>query len=397
MAIDTPTTAGDKYLENSQSEYNATVVQKLLDEGAILIGKTNMDSWGFGSTTENSAYGVTKNPFDKSRVAGGSSGGSAAAIALDMCVFAIGEDTGGSVRNPAAYCGVYGYKPTYGIISRYGCIAYASSLDSVGIFGNTAEDLSLVLEIISGEDDRDMTVENYEFKITNYELKKKFAYSMDFIPENIDEEIRKAYLKTIEKFKDKSYEPVEIKLESFKSAIPTYYITAMSEASTNLSRYQGTRYGNLAQKLEASNYNFNEFGLNSWEELFTKSRTNGFTDEAKRRIFMGAYVLSEGYFDAYYKKAQKIRNKLLEEIEGILEQTDFILSPVTPSVAPKIGASSDDPISMYLEDIYTVTANLAGVPAISFPAGENSEGMPIGMQIIGEKLSDKKLINILNN
>lgn len=394
MAKDTPTTAGDKFLENSFSEYNATIVKKLLDEGAILIGKTNMDSWGFGGSTENSAYGVTKNPFDKEKVAGGSSGGSAAALALDLCTFAIGEDTGGSIRCPSSYCGVYGLKPTYGRISRYGCIAYASSLDSVGPFTKNADDLEILFEILEGEDGHDMTHIAYN---NNLELKKKFAYSLDFIPEGLNENTKNIYIETIEKFKSLGYEAIEFKFSLFNAVIPTYYITAMSEASTNLSRYQGTRYGNLVEKLKLNQNNYSEYNIKTWEDLFIKSRTEGFTKEAKKRILVGAFVLSEGYFDAYYKKAQKIRNKIFAEISSILETTDFILSPVTPSSALKIGSKSTNPVEMYLEDIYTVTANLAGIPALAFPSGQDGENMPIGMQIMGRKGDDLKLIEIIKS
>lgn len=390
MAVGTPTTAGDTYLDNTMSEYNATIVQKLLDEGAILIGKTNMDSWGFGSTTENSAFGPTKNPFDKERTAGGSSGGAAAAVALDMCSFAIGEDTGGSLRNPASYCGVYALKPTYGRISRFGCIAYASSLDSIGPITRAAQDLNLIASIIEAEDDHDMTIDS-GLKNKDSELKKRFAYSLDFIPQGVSEEMKETYLQDIEKFKSLGYEAVEVRFSLFEEVIPTYYITAMSEASTNLSRYQGTRYGKLNSELK-----MHQAGLQTWEELFTKARTEGFTSEAKRRILMGAYILSEGFYDAYYKKAQKIRNKLLNEINEILETTDFILSPVVPSVALKIGEKTTNPVEMYLEDVYTVTANLAGIPAVAFPSGISKEGLPIGMQIMGMKGSDNRLVETIS-
>lgn len=388
------TTAGDKYLEKTPSEFNATIVDKLLKEGAILIGKTNMDSWGFGSSTENSAYSVTKNPFDKNRVAGGSSGGSAAAVALDMCTFAIGEDTGGSVRNPASYCGVYGLKPTYGRISRYGCIAYASSLDSVGVFSRDPKDLEIIFMILEGNDEKDMT---YQIFDNDKSLKKKFAYSKDFIPEGLNEDTKRIYLETVEKFKSLGYKANEVKFSSFDAVIPTYYITAMSEASTNLSRYQGTRYGSLVEKLKANGNNYAEFGINSWEELFTKSRTEGFGKEAKRRVLIGAFVLSEGYFDAYYKKAQSIRNKIFGEIENALKDADFILSPVTPSSALEIGSKTTNPVEMYLEDVFTVTANLAGIPAIAFPAGKDKDELPIGMQIMGKKGDDLKLVEILKD
>lgn len=394
LARGTPTTAGDKYLEQTYSEYDATVVKKLLDEGAILLGKTNMDSWGFGGSTENSAYGVTKNPFDQTRVAGGSSGGSAAALALDMCAFAIGEDTGGSIRNPASFCGVYGLKPTYGRISRFGCIAYASSLDSVGPFAKTPEDIEILFPILEGNDGYDMTYVEYKDRRP---LSKKFAFSLDLIPEGINEHTRNIYLQTVQQFKNLGYEAVEVKFPVFDYAIPTYYITAMAEASTNLARYHGTRYGNLSDKLRNSNYDFASFGINSWDDLFTKSRTEGFTNEAKKRVFLGAFILSEGYVDAYYKKAQIIRNYIFHYLQDILANVDFILSPVTPSSALKIGSTLTNPLEMYLEDVYTVIANLAGIPALAFPIGKDENGMPIGMQIMGNKGDDENLISIIKN
>jgi aspartyl-tRNA(Asn)/glutamyl-tRNA(Gln) amidotransferase subunit A len=390
MALGTPTTAGDSYLKDTQSAYNATIVQRLLDEGAILVGKVNMDSWGFGSSTENSAYGVTRNPFDKERVAGGSSGGSAAAVALDMCAFSIGEDTGGSIRNPSNYCGTFGFKPTYGIVPRYGCISYGSSLDTVGPITRNAQDLELILDIIKGPDGNDMTTETLDIDKSN-DSKKKFIYSMDYIPEGIDPEVRQSYLDCIEAFKKRGYEGVEYSFETLKYCIPTYYITAMSEASTNLSRYQGTRYGNFYNNSEKT------INLSSWEDLFKQARTNGFGKEAKRRVFLGSYMLSEGYYDAYYKKAQKIRNLIFKELTEALNEGDFILSPVTPTPAPKIGENSSDPIQEYLGDIYTVTANLAGIPALSFPFSKNTQGLPIGMQIMGKKFEDFKLIESIKD
>jgi aspartyl-tRNA(Asn)/glutamyl-tRNA(Gln) amidotransferase subunit A len=394
LARGTPTTAGDKYLEQTDSVYDATVVKKLLDEGAILLGKTNMDSWGFGGSTENSAYGVTKNPFDQTRVAGGSSGGSAAALALDMCAFAIGEDTGGSIRNPASFCGVYGLKPTYGRISRFGCIAYASSLDSVGPFAKTPEDIEILFPILEGGDGYDMTYVEYK---NRRPLLKKFAFSLDLVPDGINENTRNLYLHTVQQFTDLGYEAIEVKFPVFDYTIPTYYITAMAEASTNLARYHGTRYGHLANKIKISNYDFASFGVNSWEDLFTKSRTEGFTNEAKKRVFLGAFILSEGYVDAYYKKAQIIRNYILHYLQDILTSVDFILSPVTPSSALKVGSTITNPLEMYLEDVYTVTANLAGIPALAFPAGKDENGMPIGMQIMGNKGDDENLISIIKN
>jgi aspartyl-tRNA(Asn)/glutamyl-tRNA(Gln) amidotransferase subunit A len=394
MAIGTPTTGGDSYLKDSMSQYNATIVEKLLAEGAILIGKANMDSWGFGSTTENSAYGVSKNPLDKERVAGGSSGGSAAALALDFATFTIGEDTGGSIRGPISYCGNYGLKPTYGRISRYGCIAYASSLDSIGPMTRTPEDLLTIFNILQGPDDKDMTIEN--FTTNNSQLKKRFVYSNSFIPEGIDEEMKRVYLDTIEKFKKAGYEAIEMSFDSFKYAIPTYYITAMSEASTNLSRYHGSRYGKLNEQLVANPQAFKDLNIKTWEDLFTKSRTDGFGTEAKRRVLLGAYTLSAGYFHAYYKKAQKLRNKIHKEIQEALKDADFILSPVTLSSAVKIGSKTTNPVEMYLEDIFTVTANLAGIPALAFPGGKDINNLPIGMQIMGNKGDDEKLVTIVS-
>lgn len=391
MSKGSPTTSGDKFLENTLSEYNATIVERLNQEGAILIGKTNMDSWGFGSTTENSAYGVTKNPYDENRAAGGSSGGSAAAVALDMCAFAIGEDTGGSIRAPAGFCGVYGLKPTYGRVPRYGCIAYASSLDTIGPMSRGIEDLNIIFNIIKGEDGHDLTVDDHIFEGKKYNT---FAFSNDFIPDGIQEEVKIVYLETMERFKKLNYKSNEVGFDAFSIVIPTYYITAMSEASTNLSRYQGTRYGSLYNNIK-SKEEFAKSQIQTWEDLFYKARTEGFTKEAKRRVFMGAYMLSEGYYDAYYKKAQKIRNKILEDLEKIFEENDFLLSPITPSTALRIGEKTTNPVSMYLEDVYTVTANLAGIPAVAFIVGKDKDGLPIGMQIMGPKSSDERLIGIV--
>jgi aspartyl-tRNA(Asn)/glutamyl-tRNA(Gln) amidotransferase subunit A len=391
MALGTPTTAGDNYLKNTVSEYNSVVVEKLIDEGAILLGKVNMDAWGFGSSTENSSYGVTRNPYDESRVAGGSSGGSGASVALDMCAFSIGEDTGGSVRNPASFCGTFGMKPTYGRISRFGCIAYASSLDTVGIISRSSQDLDLIFDVLKEHDVNDMTLDTKVLESNND--KKKFAWSTDFIPGGIDGDVKKIYLETIESLKSKGFEAIEVSFPMFDYCIPTYYITAMSEASTNLSRYHGTRYGDFQRR-----YNEGEIkNIFSWEDVYKRSRSEGFNKETKRRIFLGAYVSSEGYNDAYYKKAQKIRNLIYTEIDEILGGVDFILSPVTPTPAPKIGHVSDNPVQGYLEDIYTVTANLAGIPAIAFPAGKSKDGLPIGMQMMGKRHQDEKLVRILTN
>ncbi len=392
MAKGTPTTAGDLYLKDSFSEYNATITQKLLDAGAILLGKVNMDSWGFGSSTENSSYGVTRNAFDKARVAGGSSGGSAASVALNMCSFSIAEDTGGSVRNPASFNRLFGLKPTYGRISRFGCIAYGSSLDTVAPIARSTDDLRLIFDIIQGSDEYDMTFEGHSINEIDSVLKKKFAWSNDFIPEGLNPDTKRLYLETIEKFKDLGYEAMETSFPLIKYAVSTYFITAMSEASTNLSRYNGTRYGQTYTKFIAGELP----EVRTWEELFTNARTEGLNDEAKRRVFLGSYMLSEGYYDAYYKKAQKIRNLMSKETNEILKQVDFILSPATPNPALKIGEKTTNPVEMYLEDVYTVTANLTSMPSVAFPVG-TSGNLPIGMLITGERFADEKLLTILKD
>lgn len=386
MAVGTPTTAGDKCLEGATSEYNSTITQRLLDEGAILIGKTNMDAWGFGSTNENSAYGPALNPFNPDHVAGGSSGGGAASVALDMALFAVVEDTGGSNRNPASFCGLYGLKPTNGRISRFGCLAYASSLDTVAPIARSAEDLKLILSILEGPDGRDMTVQDMsDVKISP--AIRKFAYSKDYIPNGLSEETKEIYLNYVEKLKAIGYEAIEVSLPSPQLAVSVYFITAMSEASTNLARYHGTRYGLYEKSDDAS--------AKSWEDIFKNSRTSGFQKEAKRRVLLGTYMLSEGYYDAYYKKAQQLRNMYLAKYTQVLELVDFLLSPVTLYSAPKLGEELTDPVKIYLEDMYTVTANLATLPAVAFPAGKTKADLPIGLQLIGKKFEDHKLLDIL--
>ncbi|MFW5719784.1 MAG: amidase family protein [Candidatus Dojkabacteria bacterium] len=390
MATGTITSAADRYLENTPSEYASTAHKLLREEGAILIGKVNMDAWGFGGSTENSSYKITRNPHDPERIPGGSSGGSAASVALDMCTFSIAEDTGGSTRNPASLCGLYGLKPTNGRISRFGCIAFASSLDTIAPIARSAEDLRIVLDVLSTPDEYDMT---HSVQTNQHSETKSFAYSYDFIPEGVHEETRQLYLDQIEKFKSLGYTAVERSLKTFKYAIPTYYITCMSEASTNLSRYNGTRYGNIYQK--AVNEGYQALGIKNWEELYTTARMEGLNEEAKRRVFLGAYVLSEGFYDAYYKKAQQLRNMMKEEFEGILGQVDFMLSPVTLYSAPKIGERSLYSLDAYLEDVYTVPANLVGIPSVAFPAGTTSQGLPIGMQILGRHFEDESLLKLL--
>lgn len=384
------TTAGSKMLENYVSPYNATTVQRLEDVGAILLGKTNMDAWGHGSSTQNSAYGVTKNPNDLSRVAGGSSGGTAAAVAADLCVFGIGEDTGGSIRQPAGFCGTYGLKVTYGKVSRYGCVAYASSLDTVGPMTKDAEDIKLVLDIIKGSDDQDATVQEIDTKqdkvklvSESHDLKgSKFALPTEYFVEGMDDEVKKSLDLFVKKIESLGGIVEKVSIPSTKYAVPTYYIIAMAETSTNLARYDGIRYGKHI-----------DTGL-GWMEDVIASRTEGFGAEAKRRMMLGTYVLSAGYADRYYSKAQKVRSKLINEFDTVFENYDAIISPIAPTPAFKIGENTNDPIKMYLEDIFTVTANLVGIPSIAIPVNKTADGLPLGAQILGPKWSEDMLIEI---
>ena len=384
------TTAGSKMLENFVSPYNATVIQRLEDAGAVLLGKTNMDAWGHGSSTENSDFGVTKNPTDHSKVAGGSSGGSAAAVAADMCVFAIGEDTGGSIRQPAGFCGVYGLKVTYGKVSRYGCVAYASSLDTIGPMAKNAEDIGIILDVIKGSDNHDATVQELESRkevVENISQEKnlskiRFALPQEYVIEGMDPEVTKAMDVLKEKITQLGGVVSSESIPSTKYAIPTYYIIAMAETSTNLARYDGIRYGKHVETGKG------------WIEDVLQTRTQGFSPEAKRRIMLGSYVLSAGYADAYYKKAQKVRTKLISEFDKVFQDFDVIISPISPSPAFSIGENTSDPVKMYLEDVYTVTANLVGVPSLAIPVTKSSSGLPIGLQLIGPKWSEDMLTEI---
>jgi len=368
------TTAGSKILENYIAPYNATVIDKLKNAGAIIIGKTNLDEFAMGSSTENSAFGFVKNPIDISRVPGGSSGGSAAAVAADHCLGALGSDTGGSVRQPAAFCGVVGFKPSYGAVSRYGLIAMASSLDQIGIIAKTAEDTRLIFDTIKGKDKMDSTTINLDFKPKNSNL--IIGIPKEYFEQGIHkEEIEKA----INKFKNFGYKTKQISLPYTKYALAVYYILMPAEVSANLARYDGIKYG----------YSDNNKDL---LENYLKTRAKGFGDEVRRRIMLGTYVLSAGYRDAYYKKAQKVRNLIKQDFEKAFKDVDIILTPTTPTPAFKIG-EKQDPLSMYLTDIYTAPVSLAGLPAISLPL-KKANNLPIGLQLIGPQFKDDLVFDI---
>jgi len=409
MAMEgTKTTAGSKILENFISPYDATVIEKLKNAGAVILGKTNMDEFAMGSSTETSFFGPTKNPHDIERVPGGSSGGSAAAVAADMCVAALGSDTGGSIRQPASLCGIVGFKPTYGMVSRYGLFAMASSLDQIGPMTKNSEDAEILFNIIAGYDEKDSTsVENpfshpeqSEGSPTNVGSSNKLRDSSptaqndikigipkEYFQEGLDPEVKKIVENAIEGYKKAGAEIKEISLPNQKYALSTYYILMPVEVASNLARYDGIKYGLSAQtqssKLKAQNL----------LDVYFKTRAAGFGEEAKRRIMLGTYASSAGYVDQYYNKAQKVRALVKKDFDEAFKEVDFIMGPVTPSTAFKLGEKSQDPISMYLSDIYTIAANLAGLPAVSIPAGLSDE-LPVGLHIIGPQFSDSNLLQI---
>lgn len=379
------TTASSKMLENFVPTYSASLVKKLEDAGAVILGKTSLDEFAMGSSNETSYFGVCKNPWDTSRVPGGSSGGSAAAVAARLVPIAIGTDTGGSIRQPASFCGVTGLKPTYGSVSRYGVIAFASSLDQAGPMATYVEDCALVLDVISGEDELDATSAETNFsshKKVNLasDAKLKIGLPKQYFSDILSSDVKEKTQKAIESLKAKGHEFVEIDFQYTEQAISTYYIIATSEASSNLSRYDGVRFGH--RSTEAGNLN----------EVYTKSRSEAFGSEVKRRILMGTYALSSGYFDAYYNKACQVRRLIQDEYLKAFEEVDFILSPVCTDTAFKIDEKLDDPLSMYLNDILTIGVNLAGLPAVSVPLGQSSNNMPIGLQLIGKHFSEEELL-----
>ena len=381
------TTCASKMLENFEPIYNATVIEKLEEAGAIMIGKTNMDEFAMGSSTESSYFKKTANPWDTERVPGGSSGGSAACVSADMAYASLGSDTGGSIRQPASYCSVVGLKPTYGLVSRYGLIAFASSLDQIGPFGKTVEDAALMLNVIAGHDNKDTTSANLDKKdytkaLVNDVKGMKIAIPTDFVNDGINKDVKAAYDKSIDKLKELGAKIVDVKLEYAKYSLATYYIIATAEASSNLGRYDGIRYGHRAE------------GFSDLTDLYIKSRTEGFGDEVKRRIILGTYVLSSGYYDAYYKRAQQVRTLIVENFKKVFAECDAIMIPTAPNTSFKMGEHSTNPLEMYLEDIFTVPVNIAGLPAISIPGGFDSENMPIGLQFITKAFDEEKLLQI---
>ena len=381
---DKPLTCSSKILENFNSLYTATAVQKLIDEDAIIIGKTNCDEFAMGSSNENSAFGPVLNPHDTSRVPGGSSGGSAVAVAAKLCDVALGTDTGGSIRQPASFCGIYGLKPTYGRVSRYGLTAFASSFDCIGPFANNAEDLALVLEVIAGHDDKDSTSYNSEPAEYSKQIaeNKKFTIGIpkECFGEGLNTEVKEAIFNKIEELKKAGHNFIDIELPHTDYAIATYYILTTAEASSNLARFDGARYG----------YRSKESG--DLTSMYVNSRSEGFGEEVKRRIMLGTYVLSAGYYDAYYRKAQRVRRLLKQDFDRAFEKCEMVLTPTAPTTAFKIGEKSSDPLEMYLGDIYTTSANLAGIPGINIPIGFNTEKMPIGMQLMANQFEELRLL-----
>jgi len=380
--------ASSKILNGFQAQFNATAVERLLQEDAIIIGRQNCDEFAMGSSNENSAFGNVLNDADNSRVPGGSSGGSAVAVQADLCLTSLGSDTGGSVRQPASFCGIIGLKPTYSRISRYGLVAYASSFDSIGIFARSVEDAALLLEVISGADEFDSTVsfkqvDNYSSG-TELPKKMKIGYLKEGFSDGVNAEVQAQTKMAVEKLKSEGHELIEVEFPFLDYILPTYYILTTAEASSNLSRFDGVRYGHRTKE------------QTDLLGMYKKSRSEGFGEEVKKRIMLGTFVLSASYYDAYYTKAQKVRRIIKEKTDSLLETYDFILMPTAPTTAFKINEFSEDPLAMYLADVFTVQANIAGIPAISIPNGQDSNGLPIGLQIIGPAFQENKLLSFSN-
>ncbi len=379
------TTAASKILTGFKPFYNSTAVQKLEDAGAVLLGKLNMDEFAMGSTTETSFYGPTVNPWGENRVPGGSSGGSAVAVATDEAYYTLGSDTGGSIRQPASFCGVTGIKPTYGTVSRYGLLAYASSLDQIGPVGKNVEDVAEVLSIISGHDKKDSTSVNQEplkFNLQNNVKGKKIGIPAEYFSKGLEKDVKDRVLEAAKKLESMGAIVEEFNMPEIDYAIPAYYIIACAEASSNLSRYDGVKYGFRTPEFE------------DLTDLYNKTRSDGFGIEVKRRIMIGAFVLSSGYYDAYYKKALKVKAVIKNAFDRAFEKYDAILSPAAPTTALKMGENLSDPLKMYLGDIYTVSVNLAGLPSIVIPCGFDKEGLPVGLQITGKAFSENNIMNI---
>ncbi|MEA2092367.1 MAG: Asp-tRNA(Asn)/Glu-tRNA(Gln) amidotransferase subunit GatA [Patescibacteria group bacterium] len=378
-------TAGSKILENYNASFDATVIEKIKEKGGVFIGKTNMDEFAMGSSTENSAFGPTRNPYDLERVPGGSSGGSAVAVSVGMCNIALGSDTGGSIRQPAAFCGVVGFKPTYGAISRSGVISMASSFDQVGVLANIVEDAKLVFDSIRGKDERDSVT--VDFNGGSVETKKKdkivVGVPKEYFIEGISSEVKESIEEALSRIKGEEIELVDISLPHTEYALPVYEIIMASEISSNLARYDGIRYGKEDT----------ESVMKSIEDLYMKNRGKGLGKEAKRRVVLGTYTLSSGYYDAYYIKAQKVRALIIDDFRKAFQRVDAIITPTTPTLPFKIGEKIEDPLTMHLSDIFTVTASISGLPAISIPYVKKN-GLPVGVQLIGDRFKEELLFNI---
>ena len=385
LAFGAPTTAASTFLENFDAPLQATAVEKLEAEGAICIGKVNLDAFAHGGSTENSAFGPTKNAVDETRVAGGSSGGSAVVVALDVVPFALGTDTGGSIRQPASFNGVVGIKPTYGTVSRYGVVAMASGTDTIGVLSSTVEDAETVMDIMAGRDDKDMTtLPDFLQSKKADATPKKIGLIRQFMSEGVDSEVRARILEYADKMRSAGHIVEEVDLLMSEHAGAMYYIIVPAEISSNLARYDGVRYGRRAES-------------STLAELYGRSRDQGFVTENKRRILIGSYVLSSGYFDAYYQKAQKARTLLINEFNKLFKTYDFLLGPTAPTPAFKLGENTEDPVKMYLADVMTIPASLAGLPAFAVPAGTTIDGLPVGAQLIGSAKSDSELFSFLKS
>lgn len=380
LTFGSKTTAASKLLENFEAPFQAEAIERLEAEGAICIAKANLDAFAHGGSTENSAYGPTTNPRDENRVAGGSSGGSAAAVALDIAPFALGTDTGGSIREPASFCGVVGMKPTYGSVSRFGVVAMASSTDVIGPLTHTADDALLVMEIVAGKDTKDSTTIDSPYSAGGPTPTRKVGVIKEWLGEGVDEEVKAAVQETLDKLRADGYQIEEVTLPSLHYSLAVYYIIVPAEVASNLARYDGIRYGVRPE------------GSDTLDAVYEQTRTNGFMPENKRRILIGNYVLSSGYYDAYFQKAAKVRTLLVNEFDAAFKTYDFLVGPTVPSVAFELGQNTHDPLSMYLADQMTVSASLAGLPAVSVPT--KSEGLPIGFQIIGRRGADRAVLSL---
>ena len=381
------TTCGSKILEKYESIYDATVIKKLYDADAVFIGKTNMDEFAMGSSGENSAYGATKHPIDETRVPGGSSSGSCVAVATGMATASLGTDTGGSIRQPAGLCGIVGLKPTYGRVSRYGLVAFASSFDQIGPFARTVRDAARVLQVIAGRDVNDSTsahvdVPDYVSGMKRSVKGMRIGLPKEYFSDALNSEIRAVLQKKIDTLKSAGAEIVEISLPNSEHTISAYYILATAEASSNLARYDGARYGYRSPKSK------------DLQSMYVRSRSEGFGEEVKRRIMLGTYVLSSGYYDAYYRKAQQVRRLIQNDFTEAFKHVDCLVTPISPTSAFKLGEKMDDPLQMYLNDIYTVSANLAGIPGMSIPAGTDKDGLPIGIQLLGKQFDEATILNV---